>query len=464
MKSLAGRLTAWYIGVFVVLLGFVVVVSSLTLQNMLRHEIRIILGARSADVANLGRALGSDEAALHLTAPTIAEDFDRYGIRGAVFDDEGRFLAGDQTQADTGATMAGMKRGQAPPPGLAPPDRGGLRFIPYPGGYLTYQPTIDFFLFNLGSYWLTLAVVLVIALVLAAFAGRILAARALAPIVEVTDALDSLGKGDFSKRASARGEPGEISALARAYNSSVEKVGAAFEERRKTEESMRQFSADAGHELRTPLTVISGYVSVLQRGALSEPHVAADIISTIALECDRMRLLIDKLLALARMDSVPLGELQLFDASKVAAEAVEHSRTLVPDGSLRVEVAGPLEVRAQPDELREAVRNLIENAAKHAPQATIEVRTRRENGTAVIEVSDNGPGMPPEEQVHAFERFYRGALRGDVTGSGLGLAIVKKAIERAGGRVRLESEAGKGTTITLELPLAASEHDGATGM
>jgi len=454
VKSLAFRLTAWYIGIFVVLLAFVVIVSSLTLDNMLRRETRDILTARSTDVVLLSRVLGSDQTALRLVAPAIVDDFTRLGIRGAVFDDNGQFLAGDESQAAAGASMAGMKHGQPPPAGQPPPERGGLRFIPYPGGYLTFHRTFDFLLFNLGSYWLTLAVVLFIALVIAGFAGRILAAQALSPVVDVTDALDSLGKGDFSKRASTRGEPGEMSALARAYNSAVEKVGAAFEERRKTEESMRQFSADAGHELRTPLTVISGYVSVLQRGALAEPHVAADILGTIALECDRMRRLIDKLLALARLESVPLGEPQLFDASKVTAEAVEHSRTLVPEGTLRVDVNGPLEVRAQPDELREAVRNLIENAARHAPAATINVSAHRHNGSAVIEVSDNGPGMPPEEQVHAFERFYRGALRGDVSGSGLGLAIVKKAIERAGGSVRLTSETGKGTTITLELPLA----------
>ena len=454
MKSLAARLTAWYIGIFVVLLAFVVVVSSLTLQNMLHRQMRQTLTARSADVVLLGRALGSDEMALRMTAPAIVSDFTRLGIRGAVFNEGGQFIAGDVTQADAGASMAGMKRGGPPPPGQPPPERGGLKFIPYPGGYLTFQRSFDFLLFNLGSYWLTLAVVLAIALVAAVFAGRMLAAQALVPVVDVTDALDSLGKGDFTKRASSRGEPGELAALARAYNSAVEKVGAAFEERRKTEDSMRQFSADAGHELRTPLTVISGYVSVLRRGALSEPRVAADILATIALECDRMRRLIDKLLVLSRLDSVPLGEPQLFDASKIAAEAAEHSRTLVAEGALHVEVDGPLEVRAQPDELREAVRNLIENAAKHAPAATINVSARRHNSSALIEVSDNGPGMPPDEQPHAFERFYRGALRGDVSGSGLGLAIVKKAIERSGGSVRLTSEAGKGTTISLELPLA----------
>jgi two-component system OmpR family sensor kinase len=297
--------------------------------------------------------------------------------------------------------------------------------------------------------------VLVLAFVIAWFAGRALATQALAPIVEVTNALDSLGKGDFSRRAPVRGEPNELNALAAAYNAAAEKVGAAFAERRRTEESMRQFSADAGHELRTPLTVISGYVSVLRRGASSEPRVAADILSTIAEECERMRHLIDKLLALARLDSPPQSEPELIDAAHIVRDAADGSRALAPEAAVKVDAPEPLRVRAYPDELRDAVRNLIENAAKHAHAANVTISAHRENGMAMIEVSDDGAGMPPDEQAHAFERFYRGALRGDTAGSGLGLAIVRKAVERVGGQAQLRSEQGKGTTVTLSIPIAA---------
>lgn len=448
MKSLASRLAAWYAIVFVALLIFVVVASSLTLLSMLQRETRAMLMARGADVRVLGTALGSNETALRMVAPAIAQDLESLGLRGAVFDNEGQFLAGDQSQAAEGAQYAGVKRG------VVSPERGPLKYVPYPGGYLTLAPAFDFWLFNLVPYWLTLAIVLGIALVVAWLAGRVLARQALTPIVDVTNALDSLGRGDFSRRTSTRGEPGEIGALAAAYNSAAEKVGAAFEERRRTEESMRQFSADAGHELRTPLTVISGYVSVLRRGAVTEPKVANDILSTISGECERMRQLINKLLALARLDNEPRAELEVVDAARVARDAAEGSRTFVADGTLSLDAPGPLQVRAHPAELRDAVRNLIENAAKHAPGSRIQVSARREDGQATIEVADDGPGMPAEELAHAFERFYRGEMRGDVTGSGLGLAIVKKSMERMGGDARVWSEQGKGTRVTLRLPLA----------
>jgi signal transduction histidine kinase len=449
MRSLVNRLTAWYAVVFVGLLVLVVVVSSLTLVSMLRHEMSVMLRARTSEVHLLGKALGSNEAALRVVAPAIADDMQNFGVRGAVFDNEGRLLAGDQSLADDGARFVAIKNGQ-----MSPPERGALRYIPYPGGYLVVQPAFDFLLFNLGPYWLTLGMVLVVTLVIAWFAGRVLAKQALAPIVEVTNAMDSLGKGDFSRRALVRGEPNEINALAAAYNSAAEKVGAAFAERRQTEERMRQFSADAGHELRTPLTVISGYVSVLRRGAVTEPAVAGDILSTIADECERMRHLIDKLLALARLDSMPQDPPELVDAARVVRDAAVGSHTIIPGAELRVDTPEPLQVRAYPDELRDAVRNLIENAAKHGHAANVTVSAHRENGMATIEVSDDGAGMPPDEQAHAFERFFRGALRGDTAGSGLGLAIVRKAVERVGGSAQLRSEQGKGTTVTLKIPIA----------
>jgi len=448
VRTLASRLTAWYALVFVGLLGFVIVVSSITLMRMLDHETHIMLMAPAADVRVLGTALGSSETALRLLAPAIANDIESLGLRGAVFDNEGHFLAGDPDQAEAGAEYAGVKQG------VMSPDRGPLHFQPYPGGYITLKPTFDFFLFNLGPYWLTVAIVLIISLIVASLAGRVLATQALSPIKEVTTALESLARGDFSRRAVVPGAPSELAALATAYNSAVEQVGAAFEERRKQEESMRQFSSDAGHELRTPLTVISGYVSVLRRGAISETRVANDILSTIADECERMRRLIDKLLALQRLDSQAPSALETVDASRVARDAAEASRTLLNGAGLRLDAPDSLQVQAHADELRDAVRNLIENAAKHAPGADVVVSAQRDDGRALIAVTDNGPGMAADEKAHAFERFYRGEQRGGVMGSGLGLAIVKKAMERMGGDAELWSEPGKGTKVTLSLPLA----------
>ncbi|HXM17632.1 MAG TPA: HAMP domain-containing sensor histidine kinase [Candidatus Tumulicola sp.] len=472
MSSLSLRLGLWYAAIFALLLLLVVGVSSLMLNFRLAHETRERLLARVGDVVALGKAYGSNVKALSEVAPSIAQDFANLGVDGAVFDTQGNFLAGDPAQKQAGAAFAHLKHAAGGTPGSPttapqanawgpagrPPGPGGveesdgLRVLPYPGGYLTIAPMRGFDILNLGQYWVTLLILVLVALVLAFVSGRMLAGQALKPVDEVTVALRSLAGGDFSRRAFVRGEKNEAGALAGAYNAAVERVANALEERRHTEERMRQFSADAGHELRTPLTVISGYVSVLRRGAVGERAVAEDILATISDECERMRQLINKLMLLSRLDSVPPTSLDVVDVSQVVHDAVESARPLVNGDKLTVSADVPLKVRADTDELREAVRNLIDNARKYAPGAAIEVSARRDNSSAVIDVRDDGPGMPAEEQTHAFERFYRGATR-DVPGSGLGLAIVKMAAERAGGTATLSSGAGKGTRVTIKLPL-----------
>jgi signal transduction histidine kinase len=467
------RLGLWYAAIFALLLLLVIGVSSIVLTFHLTHEARERLVSRVGDVLALGRAYKSNTRALREIAPAIALDLENLGVAGAVFDSQGNFLAGDPSMKTTGAEFAHLvpaaatvpasgstaslppwgPAGRLPGPGGLE-ERNGLRFLPYPGGYVTFAGIQGLAVFGLARYWITLAALFGAALILAFIAGRVMAAQALKPVEEVTVALRGLAAGDFSRRTFVRSEKGEAGALAETYNAAAERVSSALEERRRTEERMRQFSADAGHELRTPLTVISGYVSVLRRGAVAERTVAEDILATISEECERMRQLINKLMLLSRLDAVPPASADLVDVAQVVRESVESSRPLVQSEKLVVlDSDSPLTVRADADELREAVRNLIDNARKYAPGAAIEVSAGREDSSAVINVRDHGPGMPAEEQAHAFERFYRGDSR-DVAGSGLGLAIVKMAAERAGGTATLVSDHGKGTCVTIRLPLA----------
>ncbi|MFY9708928.1 MAG: sensor histidine kinase, partial [Candidatus Cybelea sp.] len=114
-------------------------------------------------------------------------------------------------------------------------------------------------------------------------------------------------------------------------------------------------------------------------------------------------------------------------------------------------VDGVESVQADRGELAEAVWNVIENALKYAPDAPIHLRASRTNGHATITVRDEGPGMSEAERVHAFERFYRGDQRGEITGSGLGLAIAKRAVERSGGDISIDSAPGQGTAVTITI-------------
>lgn len=275
---------------------------------------------------------------------------------------------------------------------------------------------------------------------------------ALRPLYETTLALRRLALRDFSPRTIVTGESNAYDDLARAYNAAAEAVSSAFAERRAAEIEMQRFVADAGHELRTPLTIVTGYLDIIDGGALADVDVAKRITLGMRTETLRMRRLVEKLIVLARMETPSDGEARSdIDVVSLVARVVE---SLEPLTMQPIDVTGVpfAHVFASEDDLAEALTNIIENALKYAPLSPIGVRVERTAERIVISIRDAGPGMSTDEQRHAFERFYRGEKRGEVSGSGLGLAIAKRAIERSRGTIRLDSVAGAGTTFTIELP------------
>jgi two-component system OmpR family sensor kinase len=224
-----------------------------------------------------------------------------------------------------------------------------------------------------------------------------------------------------------------------------------MEERRSTEARMRQFVADAGHELRTPLTVIAGYIDVLRRGAIEEPKVARQILGTMAIEKEHMRGLVDRLMRLARMDAETPPQPTAIDVPQLLQDQCEAARRLDEDRVIDYSVDGVKDVFADRSELGEALWNVVENALKYAPGAPIHLSAYRQDGSTVLAVRDEGPGMSESERMHAFERFYRGDARGEIPGTGLGLAIAKRAVDRAGGSIAIDSAPGRGTTVSIKI-------------
>jgi signal transduction histidine kinase len=215
---------------------------------------------------------------------------------------------------------------------------------------------------------------------------------------------------------------------------------------------MQRFIADAGHELRTPLTIVMGYLDIIDGGALADPQVASRITAGMRTEALRMRRLIDKLIILARMETPSDLDIRTnIDVVSLVARVIE---SLEPLTAQTIEVSGApfAHAFANEDDLAEALTNIIENGLKYAPLSNIEVRIERTAERTSIAIADHGPGMSTDEQRNAFERFYRGDKRGEVSGSGLGLAIAKRAIERSRGTIRLDTVPGAGTTFTIELP------------
>ena len=278
--------------------------------------------------------------------------------------------------------------------------------------------------------------------------------RALAPARTIEAALRRLSGGEYAKLDVVGGEPAEA-AIVDAYNAAADELASSIRLRAEAEANLRLFLADAGHELRTPLTVIMGFVDVLRQGAISEQAVAQRILESVAGEGERMRTLISKLLLLARLDAVAPDRVEKVDLGRVALETVESFRPIAGTTVIDVVADPDVCVNAASSELRETIGILVDNALKYAPGSPIRVAIRREDHHAMLSVTDQGPGMPPDLQARAFDRFSRGDERGSIPGSGLGLAIVKRIATRAGGDVELVSTLGKGTSVSVRLPIAS---------
>lgn len=287
--------------------------------------------------------------------------------------------------------------------------------------------------------------------------GRYLAAQALAPMVAVTGALQRFARGDFTPQRIDTQDRTEVGELAQAFNGAAAQVTAAFDERRRVEEYIRQFVADASHELRTPLTVIRGYLDVLRRGALADPQRRERAFATMDIESNRMRALIDKLILLARLERPEPSEVARIDLATVTRSLVEAALEIPGHPPISLDADDGVHVLAEESELHEAVANLLDNARKYGAGAPVRVEVKRADPFVVARVIDEGPGIPEAEQPHVFDRFYRGESRGEIQGSGLGLSIAAQAVSRAHGTLRLvESRPGR-TVFEIKLPAAPSQ-------
>jgi two-component system OmpR family sensor kinase len=237
---------------------------------------------------------------------------------------------------------------------------------------------------------------------------------------------------------------------------------------RRSEGRMRQFAADASHELRTPLTTIRGFAELYRQGAAREPAEVGRLMRRIEDEAQRMGLLVDDLLLLARLDQERPLEQAPVDLRVVAADAVAAAQVVAPARPVHLEVApgtGPLIVTGDELRIRQVVSNLMTNALTYSPaESPVVLRLSADVGSdgrlAQVDVVDSGPGLDDDHMAHAFERFYRGdtsrtrrAEGGHSSGTGLGLAIVAALVKAHGGTVGVARTPGGGATFRVHLPL-----------
>jgi two-component system OmpR family sensor kinase len=278
----------------------------------------------------------------------------------------------------------------------------------------------------------------------------------LRPLDEIEETAAAIGAGDLSRRVE-RADPGtEVGRLGLALNAMLGQIESAFKAREASESRLRRFVADASHELRTPLSAVRAYAELFFRGAASRPDDLERTMAGISRESERMSVLVEDLLLLARLDEGRPLEHKPVQLDEVVSEAVETARTVDPERPIEVELE-PARVVGDRDRLRQVVDNLLANVRAHTPAGSpARVAVRRVDGTAELEVDDSGPGMDAEEVERVFERFFRAdPSRARASGGvGLGLAIVAAVAEAHGGSVGAASEPGMGATFRVSVPLA----------
>ena len=304
-----------------------------------------------------------------------------------------------------------------------------------------------------------LAIELVVtALVLAAIAGLglWLVRLGLRPLDAIGQTASAIAAGDLSRRVERAEERTEVGRLGLALNSMLARIESSFRAQEASERKLRRFVADASHELRTPLSAVRAYAELYDRGAAERPDDLERSMKGISRESERMSVLVEDLLLLARLDDGRPLERERVELDEVVGEAVETAQAVDAERPIELD-ADPAVVIGDRDRLRQIVDNLLANVRAHTPPGTpVAISVRRRNGAAAIAVRDSGPGLDAEHLEHVFERFYRvDSSRARASGGvGLGLSIVAAVAEAHGGHVSARSQPGDGATFEISLPLA----------
>ena len=306
-----------------------------------------------------------------------------------------------------------------------------------------------------------------VVLLLGAVAALAAVRGSLRPLVRIEETAEAIAGGDLSRRVPEEGGTStEIGRLSRALNGMLSQLEVAFAARAASEERMRRFMADASHELRTPLTSIRGFAELYRQGAVTGPDDLDRLMGRIEDESHRMAGLVEDLLLLARLDEQRPLRRDVVDLVVLAADAVHDAKAGAPDHTVRIELpdAGPdrgVLVLGDEERLRQVTMNLVVNAVRHTPAGTtVVVRAFNEAGAGVLEVSDDGPGLPESSKSSVFDGFTRpdpsrGREHGG--GAGLGLTIVAALVRAHGGQVDVDSVPGAGATFRVRLPAAPPE-------
>ena len=294
--------------------------------------------------------------------------------------------------------------------------------------------------------------------------------RALKPLNEVEYTASLISRGQLGQRVPEGSPRTEVGRLSEALNRMLQQIQGAFvtvaaseRQARKSEASMRRFIGDASHELRTPLTSVRGYAELYTSGATDD---AGMVVGKISEEAGRMSLLVEDLLALVRMDESRPMRSDRVDMLEVALETAESTRAAFPGRvvNVRNQSGSVPVVVGDSARLHQVLSNLLTNSMRHAgeeAETTVVLRTDTDvaPNSLIVEVNDNGRGIPEKDLPHLFDRFYRPDVSRSRAsgGSGLGLSIVKGLVEQHGGSITVHSTEGEGTSFRILLPRVSED-------
>jgi two-component system OmpR family sensor kinase len=290
------------------------------------------------------------------------------------------------------------------------------------------------------------------AVVLAALLSGMIFTRVITkPIGELTAVIRQMSKGTFSARVPEHGS-GEIRQLASAFNSMSEKLET-------LDQSRNQFVSNASHELKTPLATMKIMIESLIYQPEMEQELRTEFLTDVNLEIDRLSRIVSELLTLVHADSHSMKlDREKMSLSAVVKETAHRLEPLIEQKkqtlSLQLQDSG--DMFADREKLKQVVYNILDNAVKYTHEGgQVQVSLQRVGRDVLLQITDDGPGIPRDSLPHVFDRFYRvdRARSRESGGTGLGLSIAQQIVALHGGIIRVDSEEGKGTTFTVELPL-----------
>jgi heavy metal sensor kinase len=293
-------------------------------------------------------------------------------------------------------------------------------------------------------------------LVLAAVVGgMLLIQRSLEAVDRIINSAERITSLNLIERLPVPNTRDEFERLSTALNSMIVRLDAAFQQ-------TQRFLADASHELRTPLTIIQGELEAVIARAADQDEVQERAGSAFE-EVERLKKIVEGLFAVARLEAGEAQECSVtFDLAALTASTADQMSLLVEDKAISIACDCAHEVLVDGDRarLKQVIVNLLDNAIKYTPAGGhIDVHVTARERKAILEVADNGIGIPASDLPRLFERFFRvdKARSRQMGGAGLGLSIVKSICTAHHGRVFAESEEGKGSRFIVELPLASRE-------